>query len=105
MIGDTFHRSSSCSDIINRQRAKQLTKPEAIAPLLPNPDDFQMVEIDKPSYYKGSNFEVIDIIEDFNLGFRLGNAIKYILRCGKKGKREDDLKKAIWYLEREVNSA
>jgi len=59
-------------------------------------------KINHPSHYQSSNFEVIDIIEDFHLGFCLGNAIKYILRAGKKGDRRDDLKKAIWYLEREL---
>ena len=57
--------------------------------------------VDHPSHYQGTKFEVIDIIEDFNLGFNLGNAIKYILRAGKKDNRKQDLKKAIWYLYRE----
>ena len=57
--------------------------------------------IDHPQHYQGKNFEAIDIIEDFNLGFCLGNAIKYILRAGKKDNKLDDLNKAIWYLERE----
>lgn len=57
--------------------------------------------VNHPPHYKGNKFESIDIIEDFNLGFHLGNAIKYILRAGKKGNKIQDLKKAIWYLERE----
>lgn len=46
----------------------------------------------------------IDVIEAFELGFHLGNAIKYILRAGKKGEREQDLQKAIWYLKREIET-
>lgn len=57
--------------------------------------------VNHPSHYQGKRFESIDIIEDFELGFHLGNAIKYILRAGKKGNKVQDLKKAIWYLERE----
>lgn len=57
--------------------------------------------VNHPSHYQGKKFESIDIIEDFDLGFHLGNAIKYILRAGKKGNKVQDLKKAIWYLERE----
>lgn len=57
--------------------------------------------VDKPPHYQGKKFETIDIIEDFELGFHLGNAIKYILRAGKKDNKFQDLKKAIWYLERE----
>ena len=57
--------------------------------------------VNHPTHYKGNNLEVITVIEDFELGFHLGNAVKYILRAGKKNDRIQDLKKAIWYLERE----
>jgi translation initiation factor 2B subunit (eIF-2B alpha/beta/delta family) len=59
--------------------------------------------VNHPDHYQGNNFEVIDIIEDYNLGFSLGNAIKYILRADKKGNRKQDLKKAIWYIQREID--
>ena len=58
--------------------------------------------VNEPPHYKGNKFEVIDIIEDFNLGFRLANAVKYVLRCEKKGNKKQDLEKAIWYLKREI---
>lgn len=58
--------------------------------------------VNHPSHYQGNGFEVIDIIEDFNLNFCLGNAIKYILRAGKKGELKEDLEKAVWYLNREI---
>lgn len=61
--------------------------------------------VDHPSHYQSSRFEVIDIIEEFNLGFNLGNVIKYILRSDKKFEGMQllqDLKKAKWYLEREI---
>ncbi len=59
--------------------------------------------VNHPDHYQGNNFEVIDIIEDYELGFSLGNAIKYILRADKKGARKQDLKKAIWYIQREID--
>ena len=59
-------------------------------------------EIDHPSHYQGDGLEAIDVIEGFNLGFRLGNTVKYILRAGSKGCRTKDLKKALWYLQREI---
>ena len=59
--------------------------------------------VNHPDHYQGNKFEVIDIIEDYDLGFSLGNAIKYILRADKKGARKQDLKKAIWYIQREIN--
>lgn len=59
--------------------------------------------VNHPDHYQGNKMEVIDIIEDYSLGFSLGNAIKYILRADKKGNKKQDLEKAIWYLERELS--
>jgi hypothetical protein len=67
-----------------------------------NPDP-----VNHPSHYGGENnpYEAIKIIEAHNLGFHLGNAVKYILRAGKKGDASEDIKKAIWYLERELKKS
>jgi translation initiation factor 2B subunit (eIF-2B alpha/beta/delta family) len=59
--------------------------------------------VNHPDHYQGNKTEVIDIIEDYNLGFSLGNAIKYILRADKKGNKKQDLEKALWYLKRELS--
>jgi hypothetical protein len=61
-------------------------------------------EIDGPSHYGGKDnpYEAIKVIEAHDLGFHLGNAIKYILRAGKKEDEVKDLKKAKWYLERRI---
>lgn len=58
--------------------------------------------VNHPSHYTDGKYEVIDFIECYGLGFHLGNAVKYISRAGKKDKSKEieDLKKAIWYLER-----
>lgn len=61
--------------------------------------------IDHPDYYNQGNIEVIDFIEDqAHLGFCRQTAIKYICRSGKKdgSSKEHDLRKAIYYLEREM---
>lgn len=57
-----------------------------------------------PSYYKEGKIEVIDFIEDKELNYHRGNAIKYIVRAGKKdpSKEIEDLQKAVWYLNREI---
>jgi hypothetical protein len=36
------------------------------------------------------------------MGFNLGNALKYIWRCDLKGSGSQDLEKAIWYIQREL---
>ena len=60
--------------------------------------------VDHPSHYTDGKIEVIDFIEDKKLGYHLGNAVKYISRAGKKdpSKKEEDLRKAIWYINREI---
>ena len=61
-------------------------------------------KINHPSHYAGGRkFEPIDVIEDWQLGFCPGNAVKYISRAGRKTKDpREDLKKAVWYLNREI---
>jgi hypothetical protein len=58
--------------------------------------------VNHPSHYNAGKFEVIDVIEDWGLGFNDGNAIKYIARARHKGNQLEDLKKAKWYIEREI---
>lgn len=58
--------------------------------------------INHPSHYKSGGMESIDVIEAFDFGFNLGNVFKYIARAGKKGPELDDLRKAAWYLNREI---
>jgi len=61
-------------------------------------------KINHPNHYQAENMEAIDVIEAYNLNFSLGSALKYILRAGKKPneKTSEDLNKAIWYLQREI---
>jgi len=60
--------------------------------------------VDHPDHYQGGKFEVIDIIEDFKLGFHLGNVVKYVLRAGKKDATVQELEKARWYLDRYIQT-
>lgn len=61
--------------------------------------------VNDPPHYKGANgLEAIDVIEAFGLGFHLGNSVKYILRHRAKGSALEDLKKARWYLDREIRN-
>lgn len=59
-------------------------------------------QVNSPTHYNQGIIEVIEVIEDWQLNFNLGNAIKYIARCEHKENKEQDLKKAIWYIEREL---
>lgn len=61
--------------------------------------------VEHPSHYCTGKIEVIDFIEDKELNYHRGNAIKYIVRAGKKdpSKEIEDLQKAVWYLNREID--
>ena len=60
--------------------------------------------VNHPSHYTLGGVEVIDAIEAWQLGFNTGNAVKYLARAGKKdpSKTLEDLRKAKWYVEREI---
>ena len=58
--------------------------------------------VNHPAHYKVGGIETIDFIEAKGLNYNLGNVVKYITRSDHKGNREEDLKKARWYLDREI---
>lgn len=64
--------------------------------------------IDHPSYYGGADnvYEAIKVIDAWQLNFCLGNAVKYISRCGRKAGNPSlqDLQKAAWYLNHEIEN-
>ena len=65
-------------------------------------------QVEHPEHYGGADnpYEAIKVIEAWDLNFNLGNTVKYLSRFGKKQNKENeltqDLKKAKWYLEREI---
>jgi len=62
-----------------------------------------VAEVEHPSHYTEGGIETIDFIEVKQLGYHLGNAVKYISRAGKKSSNvEQDLLKAIWYINRYI---
>ena len=75
---------------------------KVIADKSPNRIVNQCDDINHPSHYTQGDIEVIDYIEDKKLGYRLGNVVKYVSRAGHKDDAIKDLKKARWYLNREI---
>jgi len=89
-------KTSKPSRIIETAR---ITKAELDA-LLPKPD-----LVNKPPHYRAGGIETIDFIEAKDLNYRLGNVVKYVSRAGKKASDPiEDLEKAAWYLNREINA-
>jgi hypothetical protein len=62
--------------------------------------------VNHPSHYKTGGIETIDFIEAKQLTYNLGNVVKYITRAGIKdqAKHIEDLEKAVWYLNREIQN-
>ena len=65
-------------------------------------------QVNHPDHYGGSEnlYEAIKVIDAWDLGFSLGNTVKYISRAGKKNKEKEleDLKKALWYLQHHISN-
>lgn len=102
MTPDTFIEHLGLSNDSEKQTQKRL-----LEKMMDADEDSGIYEeddpVNSPSHYAGK-IEVIEFIEDKELGFHLGNSVKYISRAGKKDPRktEEDLKKAIWYIERYI---
>lgn len=62
--------------------------------------------VNSPPHYNTGSIETITFIEDKDFNYRLGNVIKYVSRAGKKIGSDpvEDLKKARWYLDREITT-
>jgi hypothetical protein len=60
--------------------------------------------VNHPAHYKVGGIETIDFIEAKKLGYNLGNVVKYLTRADHKGNRLEDLRKAQWYLTREIGA-
>lgn len=66
-------------------------------------------QVNHPDHYqfgKNNEYEAIKVIDAWNLGFALGNTVKYISRAGKKDpdKEIQDLEKALWYLQHHIDT-
>ena len=61
--------------------------------------------VNKPPHYTTGGVDTLDFIEAKDLNYRLGNVVKYVVRCGKKGTDPvQDLEKAMFYLKREIEA-
>jgi hypothetical protein len=95
----TFAVGTSKKSLVARYTQKPSTLvPNAVASMALYADDM----VNHPPHYKTGGIETIDFIEAKNLGYNLGNVVKYISRADYKGERLENLKKAQWYMNREV---
>ena len=91
--------STSKKSLFKHQKPSTLA-PNAVASMALYGDD----KINHPSHYKVGGIETIDFIEAKDLGYHLGNVVKYISRADHKDEKLENLKKAQWYLNRAVSN-
>lgn len=107
-------RSSGIADAVARFLSDRITERLDVRTSVimiggpePIPGSISPEAIEHPPHYRGAEdpYEAIKVIEAWGLGFCLGNAAKYICRAGRKPgvDRTEDLRKAKWYLEREIS--
>ena len=60
--------------------------------------------VNHPNHYTVGGIETIDFIEAKGLNYNLGNVVKYMTRADHKGNKVEDLQKALWYLNRELQN-
>lgn len=102
--GDKFKQSVLAASDVSMVMATQIK--ELTAKIDSEPQIYgQSIDlINQPPHYTKGGIETIDFIEAKDLNYNLGNVVKYVSRSGLKGTRIEDLKKAKWYLEREISS-
>nr|DAU26323.1 MAG TPA: nucelotide kinase [Caudoviricetes sp.] len=92
------------ADPQEQAQAEQAQAEQAQAPEQKEKDG-RFDPVDNPAHYcEGRTYMPIDVIEDWELGFNLGSCLKYIARAGRKGDALEDLKKARFYLDREIGT-
>ena len=93
--------------MLRKRRSEPLVYRDGMAQTNGDPieDVPEMIDnVNHPAHYTYGSIEVIDAIEGLLLPYHLGNAVKYIARAGRKdpAKTEEDLRKAIWYINRYI---
>ena len=85
-------------------KALEMSKRSAVFLTKSSPKKEVKDNVNHPSHYKVGGIETIDFIEAKSLSYNLGNVVKYLTRADHKGNKLVDLKKAQWYLNREVSN-
>ena len=92
--------SKSKQDKWARSNRPSTLVPSAVMSMAVYADDM----VNHPPHYKTGGIETIDFIEAKNLGYNLGNVVKYVSRADLKGNKLEDLQKAKWYLDRAISN-
>jgi hypothetical protein len=103
---ETLDKTSSLIYAITVGKDSQRESPRIVETHFPiEMEEPKADPVNHPEHYKTGGIETIDFIEAKNLGYNLGNVVKYITRADHKGNKLQDLQKAQWYLNREIDKA
>lgn len=86
----------------SRKKFEEMNQREVIVTI----DEDDNNQVIHPQHYGGKDnpYEAIKVIEAWGVGFNLGNTLKYLSRAGKKDNIIQDLEKALFYLDREIQN-
>jgi hypothetical protein len=101
-VADKFNKSISYVYVLRSKIKKEQSDDGEV--IITSPKKEIRDNINHPPHYKVGGIETIDFIEAKSLGYSLGNVVKYITRAEHKGNKLEDLKKAQWYLNREIDN-
>ena len=103
-VASVYARKAKLKTAASKGNWKTIAVSMSNKPILPKSlkDAFDMVN--HPSHYKVGGIETIYFIEAKDLGYHLGNVVKYISRADHKDNKLENLKKAQWYLNRAVSN-
>ena len=87
---------------VSTSKKSVFQKPSTLAPNAAMSMALHTDMVNHPPHYKAGGIETIDFIEAKNLGYNLGNVVKYVSRADLKGNKVEDLQKARWYLDRAI---
>ena len=102
-IEDKFQWKGMKESLLKQSEAYR-SEYDAHGGAIPPKDVAPKENVNHPKHYNAGKIEVIDFIDDQKLGFALGNTVKYVCRSAHKGTKIEDLKKALWYLQHEIDT-
>jgi hypothetical protein len=100
--GATTPKSNWKLASVSTSKKSVFQKPSTLAPNAVMSMALHADMVNHPPHYKAGGIETIDFIEAKNLGYNLGNVVKYVSRADLKGNKVEDLQKARWYLDRAI---
>ena len=93
----------TATDVEERQGKSTYSEAKKAVEILTRRRGDTKEKVNHPDHYQGK-YECIEVIKDLKLNFNMGSAFKYIWRADRKENRREDIEKAIFYLQWELDN-